>query len=1105
MELRSNLRWLLLATLCLLLVAPANAQRNRKKAETNETKEEKHPLDAVSLSGLKFRNIGPALTSGRISDFAVNPDDPREYYVATSSGGVWKTVNAGTTFKPIFDGQGSYSIGVVTMEPNNHNVIWVGTGENNGQRSVAYGDGVYKSIDGGSSWQHMGLKDSEHIGSIVVDPRNSDVVYVAAIGPLWSAGGDRGVYKTTDGGENWERILEIDEHTGINEIVMDPRDPDVLYASALQRRRHVFTYIGGGPGSGLYKTTDGGENWKKINKGLPTVDLGRIGLAISPADPEVIYAIVEAAQGKGGFYRSTNRGASWERRGGHSTSGNYYQEIIADPKDPDVVYSMDTWFSVSTDGGKSFRVVGEDTKHVDNHAMWIDPDNTEHWLLGCDGGIYETWDAAKTWHFKPNLPVTQFYKVAVDNSEPFYFVYGGTQDNFSLGGPSRVTTDHGIVNSDWFITHGGDGFESQIDPKNPNIVYAQSQYGVLVRYDKASGEEVGIQPKERKGEDSYRWNWDAPLAVSHHVDGRLYFAANKLFRSDDRGNSWEVLGDDLTRQVNRNELEVMGRVWGIDAVAKNGSTSPYGTIVAFCESPLDEDLLYVGTDDGLIQVTEDGGQNWRTVDVNGIAGAPERTYVNNVYASQHDENVVYAAFNHHKYGDFKPYVFKSMDKGRTWTKISGNLPERGSVYAIEEDHVDPDLIFVGTEFSAFFSNDGGQYWKKLGAGLPTIAVRDMAIQRRENDLVLATFGRGFFVLDDYSALRALDAETLDKEAELFAVRDPWQFEKSVPLGLPGKSFQGDSYYSAENLGPVAMFTYYLKEGMKTKQDERREKESEAKKEGKDNAYPSYEALKAEREEVDPQLVFTVEDAAGNVVRQWTQSPAKGLHRIKWDLRYAPTDPIDFSTPPFYNPFAGREQGALVRPGTYAVTLSKQVAGLITKVAGPVSFEVKRLGNTTLPARDVAAKTEFQRDVAELARKFSSATSKLGEFGTEVRYIKEAIKRVEDPMEDLLPEVLALEDELRDIREELYGDPVANTLDIDTPPSIASRVGSLAYEQANSTAAPTETHRDIYEIAEEELAPVLEDMKGVESRLARLQEKLEEMGAPYTPGRRVMKN
>ncbi|MGB5238865.1 MAG: glycosyl hydrolase, partial [Flavobacteriaceae bacterium] len=433
------------------------------------------PLDSISLTGLKWREVGPALTSGRISDIAVNPDNPYEYYVATSSGGVWKTDNAGLSYSPIFDKEGSYSIGCVTLDPHNPNVVWIGTGENNNQRSVSYGDGVYKSVDGGASWKHLGLKSSEHIGKILVHPENPDIVYVAAIGPLWSKGGERGLYKTTDGGVNWTPVLQIDEHTGVTDVLMDPRDPDVLYAATFQRRRHVFTYVGGGPGSGLHKTTDGGASWEKIQKGLPKTEIGRIGLAISPADPEYIYAIVEAADKKGGVFLSTNRGASWEKQSKHVTSGNYYQEIIADPVNKHTLYSMDTWMTVSRDGGKTFSKVGEDYKHVDNHSMWIDPQNNRHWLVGCDGGIYETFDAAKNWDFKENLPVTQFYKVAVDNDEPFYNIYGGTQDNFSIGGPSRVVTDHGITNSDWFITNGGDGFESQVDPKNPDIVYAQSQ------------------------------------------------------------------------------------------------------------------------------------------------------------------------------------------------------------------------------------------------------------------------------------------------------------------------------------------------------------------------------------------------------------------------------------------------------------------------------------------------------------------------------------------------------------------------------------------------------------------------------------------------------
>ncbi|MDB9712322.1 glycosyl hydrolase [Flavobacteriaceae bacterium] len=844
----------------LLLISSTNSFAKKDKNKTQD-----NLLDKISLSGLSWRSIGPSLTSGRISDLAINPDKPFEYYVAVSSGGVWKTSNWGLDYTPVFDNESSYSIGCVTIDPNNTNIVWIGTGENNNQRSVAYGDGIYKSADGGRSWKNMGLKNSEHIGNILVHPENSDIVYVSAYGPLWSEGGDRGIYKTEDGGNTWNKILYIDKHTGFNEIHMDPRNPDVLYAASHQRRRHVYTYVGGGPGSGLHKSTDGGITWKEINKGLPSVEIGRIGMDISDANPEIIYAIVEAAERKGGFYKSTNRGENWVKQSSKVTSGNYYQEIFADPIDQDVVYTMDTWMAVTHDGGKTFKNVGEDFKHVDNHAMWINPNNNSHWLVGCDGGIYETFDNAKNWDFKENLPVTQFYKVAVDNAEPFYNIYGGTQDNFSMGGPSRVKTAHGITNQDWFITHGGDGFESQVDQDNPNIVYAQSQYGWLVRYDKLSGEEVGIKPIARKGELDYKWNWDAPLAVSKHKSGRLYFAANKVFKSDDYGNSWEVISNDLSRKINRNELKVYGRVLSMDAVAKNGSTSPYGTIVALSESPLDPNLIAIGTDDGLVQITKNGGKSWTKID--NIKGAPNQSYTNSVYLSKHDINVMYVAFNHHKYGDFKPYIFKSIDQGKTWKSISNNLPERGSVYSIEEDHINKDLIFCGTEFGLFFSPNSGERWKALDNGLPTIAVRDIAIQERENDLVLGTFGRGFYVLDDYSSLRSIEDYSSSTNSNIFNVRDPLMWEKSMPLGLPGKAFQGDNFYSATNLGPVAMITYYHGNDYKSLKSKRQKNEKELIKNNEDVSYPSYDNLYSESNEFKNKLIFTIRDSDGLVVKK----------------------------------------------------------------------------------------------------------------------------------------------------------------------------------------------------------------------------------------------
>ena len=872
-----------------------------------------------------------------------------------------------------------------------------------------------------------------------------------------------------------------------------------MYAVAFQRARHTYTYLGGGPGSTIYKSTDGGDTWNKSAKGLPSSDIGRIGMSISPANPDYIYAIVEAAEGKSGFYISMNQGNSWSKRSSFVTSGNYYQEIVADPVNEERIYAMDTWLKVSHDGGRSFKNTGEDTKHVDNHCMWINPKNNDHWIVGCDGGIYETWDAAKTWDFKANLPVTQFYKVAVDNDAPFYNIYGGTQDNFSIGGPSRTNTDHGIQNSDWFITNGGDGFESQIDPENPDIVYAQSQYGNLVRYDRKSGEGLGIQPTPGKGENNYIWNWDAPLQVSPHKSGRLYFCANKVFRSDDYGNSWTTLSDDLSRNLDRNQLKIMDRLWSIDAMNKNRSTSPYGSIVAFSESSIDANLLITGSDDGLIHISENGGESWRKVD--NIPGAPTRSYVNAVYASHHDANVIYAAFNHHKFGDFKPYLFKSTNKGTTWTAIQNNLPKRGSVYAFEEDHVDPNLIFCGTEFGVFFSNDGGSKWKQLKAGVPTIAVRDLAIQRRENDLVLGTFGRGFYVLDDYSVLRSIGNSTLDQEAMLFASRPALQYEKSAPLGLPGKSFQGDSYYTGDNLDPVAMFTFYIKEGAKNLKKERLKQEGKDRKANRDNAYPSYEDLKAEREQKPEELVFTIKDNQGKIVRKLFKKRSKGLQRITWDLRFAPKDAISLSKPSFYNPFAGTREGSLVAPGTYTVELDKIVNGKLVDLDLAQTFEIKALNNTVLPAEDRMAKVEFQREVEEFSRTMQGASRLVGEINNKMRFIKEAVKIMEEPMGDVLGNMTSLEDDMKTLSLMMNGDPIKRRLDHDQPMTPGQRLGKIRWEQKYSSSDPTKTHIESLAIAKEESQPILTLLKKIAGEsIPNLESLLEKYKAPYTPGR-----
>lgn len=1073
-------------------------------ALNDKTKSKDHPLDKINLSGLNWRSVGPSLTSGRISDIAVNPNNIFEYYVATSAGGVWKTINSGIDYTPVFDNEGSYSIGCVSIDPNNSNVIWVGSGENNNQRSVSYGDGVYKSIDGGDTWKNMGLKSSEHIGKIIIDPNNSNVIYVAAIGPLWSKGGERGLYKSIDGGINWSLILYIDENTGVNDVIIDPRNTDILYASSFQRRRHVFTYVGGGPGSGMHKSEDGGENWIKINTGLPTEEIGRIGLTISPANPEYIYAIVEAANGKGGFYRSLNKGASWKRQSSHSTSGNYYQEIIADPVDPNRVFSMDTWMTVTNDGGKTFNKVGEDFKHVDNHSIWINPNNNGHWLVGSDGGIYETFDNANSWDFKENLPVTQFYKVAVDNAKPFYNIYGGTQDNFSIGGPSRVKTAHGITNQDWFITHGGDGFESQVDPENPNIVYAQSQYGWLVRFDKLSGEEVGIKPVPRKGELEYKWNWDAPLAVSKHKSGRLYFAANKVFKSDDYGNSWDVISNDLSRKINRNELKVYDRVLSMDAVAKNGSTSPYGTIVSLSESPIDPNLIAVGTDDGLIQISKNGGQSWFKVD--NISGVPENSYTNSIYLSKHDINVMYVAFNHHKYGDFQPYIYKTSNQGETWKSISNNLPERGSVYSIEEDHIDKDLIFCGTEFGVYFSPNAGQRWRALDNGLPTIAVRDIAIQERENDLILGTFGRGFYILDDYSSLRSIENSLKESESSIFSIRDALMWEKSMPLGLPGKAFQGDNFYSATNLDPVAMITYYHNKDFQSLKSKRQKLEKKLIENNKDVSYPTYDDLDKETNEFKSKLVFIIKNSEGLVVKKVFRTPKKGVQRFEWDLRYEEKSPISFANTSFYNPFAGISEGTLVNPGTYTVEMDLFDGISSINISKPISFSVISLESSSMPALNRTEKVNFQRAVSMLEGKMLESANILSEAKSKIKYFKEAIKIVEAPLGELSVLIKSVENKIKDISIRFYGNTIKSKLDIEQIPTAYSRLTSILYEQKYSTSAPTNTHIESFEIANEEFTTIYIEVKSlVKIDIKEIENKLKIIEAPHTPGRLKARN
>ncbi|MEK6301786.1 MAG: glycosyl hydrolase [Acidobacteriota bacterium] len=1070
-----------------------------KEADSKKEEPKKpDPMSSGTFTGLKLRSIGPATTGGRIIAIAVDPNDFSRYFVGVASGGVWKTTNAGITWAPVFDNESSYSIGTVVLDPKNPLTVWVGTGENNSQRSVSYGDGVYRSDDGGKTWKNTGLKASERIGRIAIDPRTSDHVYIAAQGPLWGPGGDRGLFKTTDGGKSWKSVLSISENTGVTDVVIDPENPDTLYAASYQRRRHVWTLINGGPESAIYKSTDSGATWNKLKAGLPNVDMGRIGLAVSPVDTNVVYATIEAADRKGGIYRSTDRGGSWERRNPFEAGSMYYAQITTDPKDVDRIYVMNVFLQVSDDGGRTMRPLGEKSKHVDNHAIWIDPVNTNHYRVGCDGGLYESYDRGANWRFFSNMPIGQFYDVTTDNSTPFYNVYGGLQDNYSLGGPSRTRSVSGIVNSDWFVTQGGDGFRTQVDPEDPNTIYSELQYGVIVRYDKRTGERMGIQPSPARGEDALRFNWDSPFIISPHSHTRLYFAADKLFRSDDRGDTWRPISGQLSRGIDRNKLPVMGKIWGPDAIAKHQSTDPFGNSSALAESPKKDGLIYVGTDDGLIQVTEDAGKNWRKIE--SFPGVPDMTYVSRISASQHDVNTVYAAFENHKRSDFGPYLLKSTDRGGSWTSIKGNLPANHPVLAFAEDHVNPNLLFAGTEFGVFFTIDGGQKWVQLKGGMPTISVRDLAIQKRENDLVVGTFGRSVYILDDYTPLRTLKSEMLQNESALFSVKDAMMYIQAQPLGGRGKSFQGESFFIADNPPFGATFTYYLKEAPKTQKQKRQEAEKEAEK-GGEVPYPKMQQLSAEEEEEEPSLFVTVSDANGRVVRRLNAPASPGMNRVNWDLRH-PAAVLSTRTPsPEEEIFGDPPGGPLVMPGKFSVTLSRRVNGVTTQVAEPREFSVYVEGQSSMTAADRTALAEFQQKVSRLQRAVGGAVETANQLKTRLGLIKRALNETPAAEARLTDDAAAIDKKASDILKALRGDQALRARQENLPDSITELVGTIVGGQRMAIQRPTQTQMDQYAAAAAEFGQVLARLRTlIEGDLARLEKAMEAAGAPWTPGR-----
>jgi photosystem II stability/assembly factor-like uncharacterized protein len=1070
----------LLLALALLVVAPP--VRAQDAAPTDET-----------FSGITIRSIGPALMSGRIADIALHPADPATWYVAVGSGGVWKTVNAGTTWEPLFDGQPSYSIGDVTLDPSHPEIVWVGTGENVGGRHAGFGDGVYRSEDGGATWENMGLAASEHVSKILVHPDDSNTIWVASQGPLWSSGGDRGVFRSTDGGATWTRVLGDDEWVGATDLVMDPRNPDRLYAATWQRQRTVASYMGGGPGTAIYRSDDGGETWQKLTRGLPGGDMGKIGLAVSPQRPDVVYAAIELDRRSGGIFRSEDRGASWEKMSdtvSGATGPHYYQELYASPHSFDRLYLVDTVTQISEDGGRTFRRQNAQWRHVDDHAIAFRPDDPDWLLIGTDGGLYESHDLAANWRFVANLPVTQFYKIAVDDAEPFYTVYGGTQDNSTQGGPSRTDNNVGIANRDWFLTLSADGHQPATEPGNPDIMYSEWQQGNLVRVDRTTGEIVHIQPQPGPGEGPERFNWDSPILVSPHKPTRLYYASHRVWRSEDRGDSWTAISGDLTRDQERMELPIMGRTWSWDSAWDYVAMSEYNTITSLAESPLQEGLVYAGTDDGLIQVTEDGGATWRAVPVRTLPGVPETAFVNDIKADLHDVNTVYVALDNHKFGDYRPFLYRSTDRGRTWRSIVANLPERTLVWRLVQDHVNPALLFAGTEFGLYVTLDGGAKWLELTGGMPTIAIRDLAIQRREDDLVAGSFGRGIFILDDYAFLRDVSAARLAGEAALFSSRRAWWYIERNLLGDPGKASQGAAWFTAPNPPFGAVFTYHLRDGLKSGKAARQEAEKPLR-EGQANVpFPGWDALEAEAREQDPAVLLTVRDAAGNVVRRIEGPTGKGFHRVAWDLRMPNPGAIASGSE------GGGAAGFLAAPGSYTVSLSSRVDGVVTDLAGPVPFEVESLRPGALPSPGPAAAVAFWKEIGDLQRETSAANIELRDALGRIESMQAALARATAPPGELDASIHAAREALLDLRVRMQGSSAKGEVGESGPPTIQDRLGSASFGTANSTYGPTATHRRSLEIAASEFAPwrtALDEILSV--RIPALEAALQAAGAP----------
>ena len=981
--------------------------------------------EQLILKKLPWRSIGPAIMGGRIDDFAVVEGNTSIIYVGVATGGVWKTTNNGVTWEPLFDEQGSTSIGDIAVAPSDPNIVWVGTGEPNNRQSSSWGDGIYRSLDGGKTWQNMGLKDSKHIGRVVIDPRDPNIVYVAAVGHLWGPNQERGVYKTTDGGQTWTRSLFIDEDTGVSDIAIDPQSPRTLYASAYQRRRAPFGFNGGGPHSGLYKTIDGGANWTRLTSGLPEGVTGRIGIDIYRANPSIVYAVIENE--KGGIFRSEDRGQTWKKMSDTNHRPAYYSQIRVDPNNDQRIWLCGAPMLVSDDGGRTFKTDVITKIHGDYHALWIDPANSNHMIAGSDGGIHFSYDRGKNWQYVNTIPLGQFYEISVDNQKP-YWVYGGLQDNGSWAGPSGTLTIEGPTNDQWYRIGGGDGFYAQVDPMDPTVIYAESQGGNAHRLETKTYESRSIKPEPPPGEKEYRFDWNTPILISPHNNHTLYFAGNRVFKSTDRGDTW-TRSEDLSKNQDRDKMPIMGAVPDQHMLSRHDGQENFGQIVTISESPLKEGLLYAGTDDGNLHISRDGSKTWKNI-IASVPGIPAGTYVSRVVASRFAEGAAYLTLDGHRSDDYSTYVFVTTDYGETWKPIKGNLPAGVTARVIREHPRNQNLLFLGTEFGAFVSFDRGGHWARLG-GLPVVRVDDIQIQPRDNDLVVGTHGRSIWILDNINALEQLTPAVRESDFHLFEVRPGTQFRL-----YNSKGNTGHMWFAAANPPYGAVIDYYLKSAPKA------------------------------------DVKVTIADKSGQAVRELKGGKEPGLNRLEWDMRMAPPRPPE---PGEQEGFFGAPRGPRVPPGEYTVKVA------VDGKEESAQLRVDEDPRIQIAAADRARQSDAQNKAYAMQKQITAARASLDSLKKQISALQDSLKSMPGtgsltaPVKTLSDQVESIERRLvqRQDRSGNAGPQLPGT-----PIPINTRLNRLAFGFDGYTAAPKASELESLEAISKDLASLIGELNKV---------------------------